>query len=310
MKERSTQEQRLQFLKQFGVLPEIANEEVVKHYELVAFDPEAHYARFEKIQRGPQDTREENSFFMEYLNLDSPPYLTAMRFGKQKQSENQTQATEGIVSYFQNNILTTYEPDYSGVNIDEKTGEIVGDTVFLEMSERFEQEFDTLLLSVMYRYGRLISAMITNRKGEEEIKKELTEQKQYIKQFTSSSRIDLGVGPAFYFSEENPELISIVLTNPESHPLGTMEFEPEAILNDYVVPDAENPDAYRITHGSNTYTFRRLNWENNSFWEVTVPENLSFEEVHSVATNDEWTRLKELHPVNFTQGKDPGIYFP
>lgn len=296
MKERFTQDERLQFLKQFGMSPEMtANEYRGIKYGLVAFDSKAGFGRLES---------EDGGYFIDYQTLS--PDIVAIREGEQQKSEHQKKIVGGSVTYIQNDILILYEPDYSSSMIDEETGETTGgEAVHLSISKRYERELDIPLVGAYYDQGRLVSVGITDRKEEEELKEELLELRQ---QGIKPLHIET-TSPEFVFSQDNPELISIILPDPEKHPLGYMEFEPEAILNDYVVPDEKNPDAYRITHENNTYTFRRLNWEDNSFWEVTIPENLSFQEVHSVATSDEWIKMRELHPVNFTRGNEPEIYF-
>lgn len=297
MKERFTPEQRLQFLKQFGVQPEMTAKEYrgIK-YDLAAFDSQAGYGRLES---------EDGRHFIDYQVLS--PDIIAIREGEQHKSENKKQIIRGVVTYLQNDILISYEPDYSTSRIDEETGETTdGEAVDLSILKRYEPELDIPLVGAYYNQGRLVSVRITDRTTEEDLREELLElRKRGIKPL----HLDVG-GPEFVFSEENPELVSIVLSNPKEHPLGAVEYEPEAILNEYVILDEENPDAYRITHENNMYAFRRLNWDDNAFWEVTIPESLSFEEIHSVATSDEWIKMRELYPVAFTRGKDRGIYLP
>lgn len=83
----------------------------------------------------------------------------------------------------------------------------------------------------------------------------------------------------------------------------------EMVLNDYHIFDDKNPDAFKITFGNNVYTFRRMNWENNTYWEITLPARLGFLDFHSVVTSDQWQKLRELYPVTFSRGKDSSIHF-
>lgn len=112
MKERFTPEERLQFIKQFGVVPEITPRESSPGYYLATFDPKLGYARFEEAgEHINEEHRRTLGGYVEYMRLNSKTGLIGIRRGTRGNSDRWPDTPEAEVSFLQNDIVISYKPE-------------------------------------------------------------------------------------------------------------------------------------------------------------------------------------------------------
>jgi hypothetical protein len=291
MKERVTSEERLQFIKLFGLTPDIMPQYGDTSFELVAFNAEQGYGRFVDPRIDPNTLGEKQALFMaEYQVLDRESGAYAIRQGNCRLEVTWPRFPVMMVHHIENGMATIYEPDYlsSRYKVDDfgdDTDEVISAPVIIAVKEQTRAAEGEYLLEASYQDEYIYVQL--NEKGEKaDVKNDEIDP-------VAPVHFEEFLGPRFTIPFDDPNDFMITTV----HKADRQQYDFAGEYGEFFVFSEEATYAYKIDRTETTYSFSIDDLTSYDRTEITIPSLVNFWDMHRQVNGETWMKTREHFPV-------------